>query len=72
MKTDTSAFAQRLREERTRRQMSQQDLGALIGQSRSSIYRFENEEMEPMLSTFIALADALDCSLDWLAGQVDG
>lgn len=61
----------RLRSARRERGMNQTKLSIRAGLSRPTVASFESNRRTPNLTTFIALAKALNCSLDWLAGLED-
>ncbi len=42
-----------------------------IGIRAQSLHAMEHGEVWPSLPTLLALAQALDCSLDWLCGLTD-
>lgn len=48
--------------------MTQEDLAEKIGKNQQDIYRYESGKFKPNLSSLIALAEALEVSLDWLVG----
>ncbi len=60
-------FGARLRAARDRRGMTQAQLAEAIGAYPSQISNYENGEKVPEGETMVALADALDVSLDELA-----
>ena len=62
-------FAERLKELRSEKGITQVQIAAAIGVSKGLISLWENELREPTLSNLIALADFYDVSLDFLAGR---
>lgn len=61
-------FRQTLERLMARRGYLQADLAEKAGLSQSQISKLLNGKREPKLSTLMALAKALGCSLDYLAG----
>lgn len=55
----TERFAQNLRREREKRELSQEDLGYASGLHRTEVSLLEREGREPRLSTIVRLARAL-------------
>lgn len=68
MNSDTELFRTRLKEARKEQGMSRDKLSELSGISKKTIVNVENVKHLPYLHTAIALADALNVSLDWLCG----
>ena len=66
-----SKFAERLRSLRTERDVTQKDLGELLGVKNFSIYTYEKGRSEPNIDGLIALADFFDVSIDYLVGRTD-
>lgn len=62
-------FSTRLAKIRKHRKLTQEQLEELSGVSRCQISLYERSDRLPTLQSAIALADALDVSLDWLAGR---
>jgi transcriptional regulator with XRE-family HTH domain len=65
----TSTFAERLKEARTAKKMSLQDLANKTGLAKYHLYCFEHGKYEPRMITLVWLAEALGVSMDWLAGR---
>lgn len=63
------SFEQRLLETRKSRGMSQETLAEKIGVSRQAVSKWETGEALPDYAKLIALADALEVSLDYLCGR---
>ena len=59
-------FAECLRVERARRRLSQRELAEIVGVSKDSINKWEdeNDATVPGFGTVCKLADALGCSVD--------
>ena len=62
-------FAGRLRELRQAKQMTQSDLGQLLGSGKVQISRYESGAFLPNASTLVRIADLFDCSVDYLLGR---
>ena len=68
---DNAAFGKRVERMRTRRRLSLPDLVERTGLSYQSLWRIERgQQGEPGLFTAAKIANALGCSLDYLAGLV--
>ena len=64
---DRQTLGQRIRELRVRRGWSQQQLAERVGVRQKQISSYERNVNTPSGEIFIALADAFDISLDYLA-----
>lgn len=64
-------FPERLKELRITHKMRQQDVADAVGITLRGYQFIEKGTKEPMLSNFIAIADAFGVSLDYLAGRTD-
>ena len=64
-------FGERLREIRVERNMKQQTLADAVNIALRTYQHYEKGDREPSLSTLIALADALDVSVDELLGRTE-
>lgn len=62
-------IADRLRAARFGRGLTQEELAGKSGVSENSIYGYEVGKAIPGAKNLIALADALEVSLDWLCGR---
>lgn len=51
--------------------LSQTQLGDIIGMSQQSINRYENHDTEPDIKTLSLLADYFETSIDYLVGHTD-
>ena len=56
---------------RTDKGISQQRLAEIIGVSQQLINKYENQNVEPDISTLISLAKYFDTSVDYLIGYSD-
>ncbi len=70
-----SVFAQRLKEVRQKRNMTQKDLADKIAVSATTVSAYENvdeyKRKKPTLDNLVAMAKALEVSIDWLSGLSD-
>ena len=64
-------FGKRLRDIRIARNMKQQTLADAVNIALRTYQHYEKGDREPSLSTLIALADALDVSVDELLGRTE-
>ena len=64
-------FAERLKELRTKRHISQVKLAMDLGMNQNSISRYENLERQADYSTLIKFADYFDVSIDYLLERTD-
>jgi transcriptional regulator with XRE-family HTH domain len=64
-------FAQRLRELRTSRKLSQQDLADIVGKTQQAVNLWEKGENEPGLETLNILATFFGVSVDYLMCRTD-
>lgn len=64
-------FAQRLKQLREEKGLSQQALGEIIGVSKIAVYTYEKGKNYPEVRKFLALAEFFGVSLDYLAGWSD-
>jgi len=65
------SFGERLMEARKKRQLSQEELAALIGTKGPAVGRYERGVAKPTIEVAIKLTNALDTSLDYLVGKTD-
>lgn len=63
--------AERLRQARKDKALSQQELGDRVGVTRGVIANWESDNYEPSASTLRRVSEALDVTTDWLLGLVD-
>ena len=66
-----SIFARRLKQARTKKGCTQQQLADILKKKTMSVSQYETSRNEPVLSTLVKIADYLDVSLDWLCGRTD-
>ena len=59
----------RLKEIRTKKGLSQQKLGDMIGVTKVSICGYENGTRVPTIENLVKLADNLDTTIDYLLGR---
>ena len=64
-------FAERLKELRAERQVTQLMLAQALGMTDRTFRKYEARTIDPTLSVLIALADFFDVSLDYLVGRSD-
>ena len=67
---DMRAVGARIREARNEKNLTQEDLGDLTNKGAPHIGIIERGVKTPTLGTFVALANALDKSADWLLQDV--
>ena len=67
----TSVFANRLKELRAERGLSQDAVGKIAGVSRYAVYTYEKAKVFPTVEGLIALADFFDVTTDYLLGRSD-
>lgn len=66
---DRRDLGRRIRWLRRDRQWTQYDLAAESGVSRNTLSRWEIGARMPDVESLWRIADAFDCSLDWLVGR---
>lgn len=66
-----SIFAERIRELRIERGLTQEEVGKIIGVKRYAVYSYEKGRACPEMKGLVALADYFDVSMDYLAGRTD-
>lgn len=66
-----TVFAERLKELRLKKGLSQEQLGQVIGVKKYSVYTYEKGRSEPNISGLIALADFFDVTVDYLIGHTN-
>jgi len=64
-------FAQRLRQARKEKKMTQAELAEKIGMTQGGYTSYEIARREPSIKGLVNLADALNVSLDWLCGRTE-
>jgi len=68
---EKATFGQRVREHRSRRELSQRKLADIIGVSTSSVNMYERDEREPSFRTLGVIADFFGVSTGYLLGRTD-
>lgn len=63
-------FSIRLRDMRTRRHLSQLELGSAAGISQRAIYGYENGSRYPTLKSLVGIKTAFGCTWEELLGGV--
>ena len=64
-------FAERIKELRLEKNLTQTQLGEIIGVKHFSIYSYEKGRACPEMKGLVALADYFGVSMDYLAGRTD-
>jgi len=64
-------FAQRLKELREEKELSQSKISKIVGVGQTSISELEMGNRIPNADTLIKLADFFGCTIDYLVGRVD-
>lgn len=59
-------FGDRLKELREEKELTQDELGRMLGVSRQSISSYESQDIEPSINNLVKLADIFNVSLDYL------
>ena len=62
-------IGKRVKDLRVQAQISQQELGNIIGVTKVSVCGYESGSRVPSLDTLLKLADALNTSIDFLLGR---
>lgn len=66
-----STIGQRIKDLRTAKGFSLQELADLVGKSKGNISGYENDKYEPSAQTIISLAKHFEVSADWLLNGVE-
>ncbi|WP_180676506.1 helix-turn-helix domain-containing protein, partial [Leuconostoc citreum] len=66
-----SVTANRIKELRTQKKLTQSELAEIINTSRVTISRIESEARQPSFAMLSLIADALDTTVDYLQGKTD-
>lgn len=66
-----STFSDRLRSARAMRGLTQRQVANLSNMAERGYQKYELDEAQPTLRQLVAIADALNVSLDYLAGRTD-
>ena len=64
-------FEQRLREIRTKNELSQQKIADILGIFREQYARYESGEREMPIHHYVTLAEFYKVSVDFLCGRID-
>lgn len=64
-------FAERLRQVRVSRNITQEQLAEMADIARTMVGRYETTDQLPALDTLVRIADALGTSTDYLLGRTD-
>ena len=62
-------FGSRLKNERIRKGLTQEDLGKIINKSKNNISQYETGKREPDIQTLNKFSEIFGCTLDYLLGQ---
>jgi len=65
------AIGEKIRIVREEKKMTQKKIGELAGIDESTIRKYESGRLNPKLVTIQKIAAALDCSVDYLLGNID-
>ena len=66
-----SITANRIKELRTQKKLTQQGLADIINSSRGTVAKYEGDERNPSYAMLSLIADALDTTVDYLQGKTD-
>lgn len=66
-----SITAERIKELRTQKKLTQQGLADIINSSRGTVAKYEGDERNPSYAMLSLIADALDTTVDYLQGKTD-
>lgn len=69
MDTRTELFAERLKEKRKRKELTQETLGKMVYSSGSTVSEWEHGRKLPKLDHINLLCDVLEVSADYLLGR---
>ena len=64
-------FAERIKNLRLERSLTQEAVGEIIGVKRYAVYSYEKGRACPEMKSLVALADYFEVSMDYLAGRTD-
>ena len=64
-------FAERIKNLRLERGLTQEAVGEIIGVKRYAVYSYEKGRACPEMKSLVALADYFEVSMDYLAGRTD-
>ncbi|MDC2805877.1 helix-turn-helix domain-containing protein [Leuconostoc suionicum] len=66
-----SITANRIKELRTQKKLTQQGLADILNSSRGTVAKYEGDERNPSFAMLSLIADALDTTVDYLQGNTD-
>ena len=66
-----ASFGQRLHDVRTRKEVTQTELGDLIGMTKQAVSQYEHDIRKPDFDTFLFLCDYFDVTADFLLGRTN-
>ncbi len=66
-----SITAERIKELRTQKKLTQQGLADIINSSRGTVAKYEGDERNPSYAMLSLIADALGTTVDYLQGKTD-
>jgi transcriptional regulator with XRE-family HTH domain len=66
-----SITANRIKELRTQKKLTQQGLADILNSSRGTVAKYEGDERNPSFAMLSLIADALDTTVDYLQGKTD-
>lgn len=66
-----SITANRIKELRTQKKLTQQGLADIINSSRGTVAKYEGDERNPSYAMLSLIAEALDTTVDYLQGKTD-
>lgn len=66
-----SITANRIKELRTQKKLTQQGLADIINSSRGTVAKYEGDERNPSYAMLSLIADALDTTVEYLQGKTD-
>lgn len=66
-----SVFAQRLKELRTERKLTQKQLGVLLDSTEDCVYFWEKGRSESSIDEILRLAEIFEVTTDYLLGRID-
>lgn len=64
-----SIFSSRIREERKKAKLTQEDMAKQLGITRAAYTLYETDKTQPSLETATKIAEILRTSLDYLTGR---
>ena len=64
-------FKERLKELRTEKNITQQELGRLLNTTKMAISHWEKGHSEPSIAQLIFLSNFFEVSIDYLVGKAD-